>query len=88
MIKGCQREIVVLQTQESPVFESAYFILRRRHCPPPETDMVAEANRILAAGGDRFCHTHKKGGRLRCLWAFLAGLLTGGGLFLVLWLLL
>lgn len=50
MIKGCQREMIVMQTQDSTLFESAYFILRRQRVPSSKQDMVAEANRIIGAG--------------------------------------
>ncbi len=50
MIKGIQRNMVVLKNTGSPIFEEAYFILRER--PGTETgknDMVSEASRIIAA---------------------------------------
>ena len=85
MIKGCQREIVVVQTQESPIFESAYFILRRKRRVTYGTDMVSEANRILSAGG----YQKRESGRIwRRALLFLSGFAAGSGLFLLLWLLL
>ena len=50
MIKGCQREMIMMQTQDSTLFESAYFILRRQKVSPSKQDMVAEAHRIIGAG--------------------------------------
>ena len=85
MIKGCQREIVVVQTQESPIFESAYFILRRKRKVTYGTDMVSEANRILSAGGYQ---KRESGRRWRRALLFLSGFAAGSGLFLLLWLLL
>jgi hypothetical protein len=52
MIKGCQREMIVLQTKESPLFESAYFVLRRGKKEAPRADMLAESNRIIEEGRD------------------------------------
>ncbi len=86
MIKGCQREMIVVQTQESPVFESAYFILRRKPAVQEHTDMVTEANRLIAQGSGE-ASRHKK----RCLgrwWLFGLGFLSGSVLWLLLWALL
>ena len=85
MIKGCQREIVVVQTQESPIFESAYFILRRKRRVTYGADMVSEANRILSAGGYPKREKRRRWGRLLL---FLSGFAAGSGLFFLLWLLL
>ena len=86
MIKECQKEMIVLQTQESRLFESAYFILRRKSIPPAKSDMIAEANRIIAMGGE--CLRERKPRRCRRWWWFLLGSLLGGGLSLLLCLLL
>ena len=75
MLKGCQREMIVLQTQESELFESAYFILRRRKKVPTQSDMVAEANRIVSFGGSCF-GGRKSAGKGR-FWLFLGGFLLG-----------
>ena len=86
MIKGCQREMIVVQTQESPVFESAYIILRRKPAVQEHTDMVTEANRLIAQGSGE-ASRHKK----RCLgrwWLFGLGFLSGSVLWLLLWALL
>lgn len=50
MIRGCQREMIVLQTRESPLFENAYLVLRRGKRAAPATDMMAEASRIIGEG--------------------------------------
>ena len=76
MIKGCQREMIVLQTKESPLFESAYFVLRRGYGPAPRGDMLAESNRILAQGSAYLRRRRKTG----FLFPFLGGFLLGGGL--------
>ena len=75
MLKGCQREMIVLQTRESPLFESAYFVLRKGRRHPPAGDMLAEANRIVGAGSDYM--TRRRRGRW--LIPFFGGLLLGGG---------
>lgn len=77
MIRGCQREMIVLQTKESPLFESAYFVLRRGYRPAPHGDMLAESNRIIGEGKSYFKKRRK---RDRVL-PFLCGFLLGGVLF-------
>ena len=74
MIKGCQREMIVMQTGDSPLFESAYFILRRQQPPRCKTDMLAEANRIIGAGSE---YLGSKRRHRRGLWLFLVGFLCG-----------
>ena len=77
MIKGCQREMIVMQTQDSTLFESAYFILRRQAPPCGKTDMLAEANRIIGAGA-RVPRPRRRG---MGLWLYLIGMLCGAALF-------
>lgn len=79
MLKGCQREMIVLQTRESPLFENAYFVLRRGRRQAPARDMLAEANRIIGAGGDYLSRRR----RFRWIIPFFGGLATGGGVFAV-----
>ena len=86
MIKGCQREMIVVQTQESPVFESAYFILRRRPVVQGHTDMVTEANRLIAQEGGEVSDRKKR--RLGRWWLFGRGFLSGSVFGLLLWALL
>ena len=77
MLKGCQREMILLQTKESEMFECAYFVLRRGRKASVRGDMMAEAHRIIGAGGDAF-------GRRRGRWGvalFLLGCLLGAGVF-------
>ena len=74
MIKGCQKEMVVLQTRESPVFESAYFVLRKgRAGAAPARDMLTEANRLLASGGEYLARRQRR----RFWLPFLLGSLCG-----------
>ena len=49
MIKGAQKQMIVLRTADSRYFDEAYFVLRKE-LPTPHTttgEMVYEANRIL-----------------------------------------
>ncbi len=77
MLKGCQREMILLQTKESPLFECAYFVLRRGRAAATHTDMMAEANRIIGQGRGYLSRRRKKWG----VWLFLMGVLAGAGIF-------
>ena len=76
MIKGAQKQMIVLKTSASRYFEEAYFVLKSDLKPNKRdrTDLLTEANRILkesesVRGGKR----RKKRG-----WAwFMIGLLLG-----------
>ena len=74
MIKGCQKEMIVLQTKESALFESAYFVLRRGRSVAPRGDMLAESNRIIGEGREYLKNRRKFG------WIppFLGGFVLGG----------
>ena len=79
MLRGCQREMIVLQTRESPLFESAYFVVRRGGARLPcEGEMLAEASRIIGEGSAYFMH-RKRRARLRdlLLGALIGGVLSG-----------
>lgn len=82
MIKGSRRHMVVLKNTGSPLFEEAYFILRE-HAGEKErrTDMVSEANRIIAANllpTERSGSKHPKREGWYRLLVFGVGFLTGG----------
>lgn len=90
MVKGCQRQIVLLRGTGSELFEEAYFILKPEKANLPQARMITEANRIVeentlqkkrAAIPARGQH----GGRLLF---FLLGLLSGGSFLGMLWLFL
>ena len=50
MIRGAQKQMIVLKTADSQVFEEAYFVLRRG-AVGERMDMLAEANRIVDGCG-------------------------------------
>ena len=83
MIKGCQREMIVLQTKESPLFESAYFVLRAGRAPTARGDMLAEGNRIVEEGRGYFLRRRKKSGFLPFMAGFLLGSLLLGVVMLI-----
>ncbi len=49
MLKGCQREMVVVKGDSDSVFESAYFLLKKSHSPKSskKEDIVECANSII-----------------------------------------
>ena len=78
MIKGAQKQMIVLRTGNSPYFDEAYFVLRReiRSEQSNRIDILAEANKILeesTRGSRRHSRFHTPGWLL-----FLLGLLCGG----------
>ena len=87
MIKGAQKQMIVVRTSKSPYFDEAYFVLRReiRSQKHIQNDILAEANRILEENTptSRPLKRRKK----QLLWGFLAGIFCGGGLVLLLFLL-
>ncbi len=78
MIKGAQKQLIVLRTANSPYFDEAYFVLR--HSPKTQrqnrTDILSEANRILEENALSTPET-KRPPRRGWLW-FLGGFLCGG----------
>ncbi len=87
MIKGCKRNIIMVKETGSRYFDSAYFVLR---CDLPnssrEADMVAEAQRMIAAyepGIPAAMDTAKKRPRVSAPWiaaASLSVLIVGAAL--------
>lgn len=49
MVKGAQKQMIVIKTGDSRYFDEAYFVLRREieHSRTARRDMIGEANRIL-----------------------------------------
>jgi len=83
MIKGSQRQIILIKGDESSLFESAYFVLRREaeQSGARHEDMVREANRIieksLPAGAERIKKRQLFAHRVRSAAIFLGGCLFG-----------
>ncbi len=69
--------MIVLQTKQSALFESAYFVLRRGRHSARRGDMLAEANRIIGEGNQYLSRR-----RALSVWVpFLLGALLGAGIF-------
>ena len=80
MIKGSQKQLIVLRTGNSKYFDEAYFVLRREMCSGRECrgDILREANRILEENTPRM----KRSARRRWISAlfFGIGMILGAGL--------
>ncbi len=81
MIKGAQKNMIVVKTADSPHFEEAYFVMRTRR-EAEASDMMAEANRIIEAYVPEGRRGRRKGPLQVKLWQlailFCGGLLCGG----------
>lgn len=79
MIKGAQKQMIVVRTGNSPYFDEAYFVLRRevRSEQQRKSDILSEADRILRESGGSGGTVRRRHGRLWLLSAFLFGLAMG-----------
>lgn len=49
MIRGINRQMIIIKTEKSSIFEAAYFLVRPDAAPRASRDeMVSEANRIIS----------------------------------------
>ncbi len=78
MLKGAQKQMIVIRTGDSRYFDEAYFVLRREVPVGRETqnDMIREANRILRQSEPESGRV-RRGGRRRGWLLFLSGLISG-----------
>lgn len=83
-IKGCARRVVVLNRVGDGMFETAYFILKSGVDEPSDGDMLREANRII----EEHSFSPTRTARKKSVFAFVYGVLAGGGVIGLLWLLL
>lgn len=76
MVKGCQRQMVVLKCASDSAFESAYFILKneksRSFC---EEELLSQANRIISENCFSRKRKRRRGTALAVIAAFLCGAL-------------
>ena len=48
MLKGIQKQMIMIKTSKSPIFETAYLVVRADLEDEPQgKEMIAEANRIV-----------------------------------------
>lgn len=78
MVKGAQKQMIVVRTGGSRYFDEAYFVLRRNVRMPcgERHEMISEANRILQ-DCDPSCRVPRKK-MPRGVVFFLSGILCGG----------
>ena len=83
MLKGCQKQVVVLRGRNGDMFEEAYFILRTGAPVSGFPEMLCEANRIVEA--TKPCKEKKKGipSHVIGFVFFAVGLAVGAGLVLL-----
>jgi hypothetical protein len=77
MVKGTQKQMVVVRTNQSHYYEEAYFVLRDgcRTDGEAQDTMIAEANRILDES--MLMPQPRRRKRLSRWWAFAIGLGMG-----------
>jgi hypothetical protein len=101
MLRGAQKQMIVVRTRDSRLFEAAYFVVRRpctgKQAGVNKDDMLWEANRIIeksvaAAGPTITGETNRPAAlplslhRGRFRWLwFTLGTICGGSLVGLLW---
>ena len=76
MVKGAQKQMIVIKTGDSRYFDEAYFVLRREvRARGARRDMLAEANKILEECGAQ--SKERRRHLPHALLLFAGGLLCG-----------
>ena len=75
VVKGAQKQMVVVKTNDSEVFEEAYFVVRRGACAK-RMDMISEANKIVEGVGANRGRRREK--IIKMLMYSLLSFLSGG----------
>ena len=87
MIKGIQRKMIIVKTDRSKIFETAYFVLRADldDGASEANDLLSEANRIVNEGSEKKSKKDKKRrfGRFAAFCFFLLGLLFASAFWLI-----
>ncbi len=73
LLRGASRRMVIVKSNDSKLFEEAYFILREESEEPSLPGLLDEANRIVEKS--RFPAPKKTAKRKN--WQFTVGLCTG-----------
>ena len=78
MVKGAQKQMVVVKINDSDVFEEAYFVVRRG-ASAIRMDMISEANKIVesSVARRRMKGAAKYRGVAACALSFFIGSLIG-----------
>ena len=85
MLKGIQKNVIMIQPKSSNIFERAYFIIKDDKKPSrcDRSEMIKEANRIITDSGI-LKHKHRKK-RPSPFIMFLIGALFGASMIGILW---
>ncbi|MBO5845826.1 MAG: hypothetical protein J6Q77_04185 [Clostridia bacterium] len=90
MIRGINRQMIIMKTDRSSAFEAAYFLVRTDALPRiSNEEMVSEANRLIAENNHSFKRKNSerlkkiKNGIPFFLWGSLAGMILMGALWLI-----
>ena len=74
MVKGCQRQMVVLKCASDSAFENAYFILRNdKQRSFTEEEIITQANRIISEN----CFSRRKKKSVSKVIAVIAAFFCG-----------
>lgn len=82
-IKGCSRQMIVLNGTGSSLFETAYFIVKADSDSHPRShgDMLREANRIVEENTFPVCSGGRRATGSRYRWYFfISGVFLGAAL--------
>ncbi len=83
MLKGCQKQMIVLHGTGSEIFEEAYFVLKKvPGGSVGKSAMLLEANRIVEENRIGIPRRKSSSDAAKGLFFFIAGLLLGAGLVL------
>lgn len=90
MLKGCQKQMIVLHGTGSEIFEEAYFILKKNvkvpvsalsfadtSCGHSDQELLLEANRILEANRVGKNISGRRNYAFRCAVFFAVGIIVG-----------
>lgn len=53
MLKGIQKNVIMVKLPSSPCFEAAYFVIKNGKREPKHGEMIKEANRIVTESDPR-----------------------------------
>ena len=81
MLKGINRNVIIVRTPRSSGFEAAYFVLKREKRVQSEEKLIEEANKLIAKG--ERAKKKKRGVARAILWFALGTVLGAGGALLL-----
>ncbi len=76
VLKGCQKNVILIKGRESELFEEAYFIMKETERAHTSADIVAEARRIIEKQDMSAAPVSVKLNRKKKLVCFSVGMLV------------